>query len=187
MTVPISLKLFSANQAQYDLDWLAAKISALSLGELRKYEYLIGEDLGYRPSVVEQAKCVYSPLDKIFIKGIEKHDQKEGLLKRLKNIESKIEGRNEEQLEAVKDQSKIVDKKPRKIVLLKDQLDYIFKNFTSNFNSTEKNFLKKLPRDEKKIDYDLPFEINDSIIKDYDLLENVDTLYDLLINLINEN
>ena len=88
-------------------------------------------------------------MDKIFIKGIDKYDKKEGLLKRLKNIESKIKGRNEEQLEAIKDQSKIVDKKPRKIVLLKDQLDYIFKNFTSNFNSTERNFLKKLPRDEK--------------------------------------
>ena len=75
--------------------------------------------------------------------------KKKDFLKRLKNIENKIEGRNEEQLEAVKDQSKIVDKKPRKIVLLKDQLDYIFKNFTSNFNRTEKNFLKKLPRDEK--------------------------------------
>ena len=34
-----------ANQAQYDLDRLTAKISALSSGELRKYEYLTGEDL----------------------------------------------------------------------------------------------------------------------------------------------
>ena len=39
-----------ANQAQYDLDRLTAKISGLPSGELRKYEYLTGEDLGYRPT-----------------------------------------------------------------------------------------------------------------------------------------
>ena len=34
----------------------AAKISALSSKELDKYEYLTGEDLGYKPGVVEEAK-----------------------------------------------------------------------------------------------------------------------------------
>ena len=34
-----------ANQAQHDLDRLTAKISALFSGELRKYDYLTGEDL----------------------------------------------------------------------------------------------------------------------------------------------
>ena len=38
-----------ANQAQYDLDREAAKISALLSKELDKYEYLTGEDLGYKP------------------------------------------------------------------------------------------------------------------------------------------
>ena len=38
-----------ANKAQYDLDREAAKISLLSCGELEKYEYLTGEDLGYKP------------------------------------------------------------------------------------------------------------------------------------------
>ena len=51
-----------ANQAQYDLERLAAKVSAYSSGDLRKYEYLTDEDLGYRPSVNEQAKIDYSPL-----------------------------------------------------------------------------------------------------------------------------
>ena len=44
-----------ANQAQCDLDREAAKISALSSKELDKYEYLTGEDLGYKPGVVERA------------------------------------------------------------------------------------------------------------------------------------
>ena len=55
-------------------------------GELRKYEYLTGEDLGYRPSVLEQTKFEYSPLGQIFNKGLDKDDQKERLFKRLKNI-----------------------------------------------------------------------------------------------------
>ena len=60
----------------------------MSPGELRKYEYLTGEDLGYRPSVLEQTKFDYSSLDKVFDKGFDdKDDQKEGILNRLKNFE----------------------------------------------------------------------------------------------------
>ena len=51
-----------ANQTQFDLDRLAAKIFALSSNDLRKYEYLTGEDLGYKSSVLEKAKFEYSPL-----------------------------------------------------------------------------------------------------------------------------
>ena len=54
---------FKANQAQYDLGREAAKKSALSPKDLlEKYEYLIGEDLGHRPSMLEKAKFEYSPL-----------------------------------------------------------------------------------------------------------------------------
>ena len=73
-----------ANQAQYNLDQEAAKISTLSSKKLEKYEHLTGKDLKYKPEVVEQAKFEYSPLGKIFIKGLEEYDKKEGLLKRLK-------------------------------------------------------------------------------------------------------
>ena len=51
-----------SSKAQYDLDREAAKISALSSGELEKYEYLTGEDLGYKPKVLEKVKFQYSPL-----------------------------------------------------------------------------------------------------------------------------
>ena len=48
---------------------------------------MAGEDLGYkRGGVVEQAKFEYSPLGKVFHKGLKEEDKKEGLLKRLKNI-----------------------------------------------------------------------------------------------------
>ena len=106
MTVTDQLKIIDnkikANQAQYDLDSLAAKISANSSGDLRKYEYLTDEDLGYKPSVVEQATFEYYQLDKIFNKVMDRDDQKEGLFKRLKNIE----GKNEEQWKAIEDQKK---------------------------------------------------------------------------------
>ena len=65
-----------------------------------KYEYLSGEDLGVKPSTVEQAKFEYSPLGKIFNKGLDKNNQKEGLFKRLEYIKDK----NEDQLQAIKDQ-----------------------------------------------------------------------------------
>ena len=75
------------NEAQYDLDRKDAKISALSPNNLDKYEYLTGEDLGLKSSTVELAKFEYSPLGKVFTKGLNEEDKKEGLFKRLKNIE----------------------------------------------------------------------------------------------------
>ena len=41
-----------ANKAQYNLGRQAAKIGALSSKDLEKYEYLTGEDLGYKPDVI---------------------------------------------------------------------------------------------------------------------------------------
>ena len=76
------------------------KCFVISSKELDKYEYLIGEHLGYKPELVEQAKFECSPLGRVFNKGLEIEDKKEGLLKILKNVE----GKNEEQLRAIKDQ-----------------------------------------------------------------------------------
>ena len=160
-----------------------------------KYEYLTGEDLGLKPSTNEQAKFEYSPLGKIFHKGLDEDDKKEGLFKRLENIENKINDenkkelkpiKNDEQSEVLKDESTVVDKMPKKIVLLKDKLDFIFKTFDSNFNSTGKKFLIKLGKDEKTIDYNnLFFEIDDnSVVKSADFFKEIGTLYDLLIYLL---
>ena len=63
----------------------------MSSKNLDKYEYLTGEDLGVKPSTVEKAKFEYSPLGKIFNKGLSEDDKKEELLKRLKNIKDKNE------------------------------------------------------------------------------------------------
>ena len=62
-----------ANQAQYDLRREAAKISALSSKDLlEKYEYLTGEDLGHRPSVLEKTKFEYSPLGAVLSDNVKK-------------------------------------------------------------------------------------------------------------------
>ena len=68
----------------------AAEISALASNNLDKYEYLTGEDLGLKPSTIEQTKFEYSQLGQIF-EGLSKDDQKEGLFKRLKNVGDKNE------------------------------------------------------------------------------------------------
>ena len=78
-----------ANNAQYNLDRMNAEISAYSSGDLSKYEYLTKNDLNYKPNAFEQAKFEYLPLGKVFIDGLDKFDKKEGLLKRLRNIEDK--------------------------------------------------------------------------------------------------
>ena len=77
------------NNAQYNLDRMKAEISAYSRGDLPKYEYLTKKDLDYKPNAFEQAKFEYSPLGKVFSDGLDKPNRKEGLLKRLKNIEDK--------------------------------------------------------------------------------------------------
>ena len=57
---------------QYDIDSEVAKISALSTGEIYKYEYLTGEDIlpSNKQQIMEQARFTYSPLGKTFQKQI---------------------------------------------------------------------------------------------------------------------
>ena len=98
MTVTDQIKIldrkFKQNESQYDLDREAAKMSGLSSNNLDKYELLTGKDLGLKPSTVDPAKFEYSPLGKVFNKELSEEDKKEGLLKRLKNIEDKNKVKN---------------------------------------------------------------------------------------------
>ena len=85
MTVKDQLKILDKkirqNKADYDLCRKNPKISALSSGKLDKYEYLTGEDLGYRPDPVQKAKFEYSPLGQVFNKGLDASEKQEHLLK----------------------------------------------------------------------------------------------------------
>ena len=103
MTVTYQIKILERKikQNEYNLDRKAAKIFALSSNNLGKYDYLTGRDLGRKPNTVEQARVEYSLLGKIFNKGLKEEDNREGLLKRLKNIEDE----NEERLKAIKNKT----------------------------------------------------------------------------------
>ena len=55
------------------------------------YKHLTDEDLGLKPSTVEQARFEHSPLGKVFDKGLTEEHKKEEILNRLRNIEDKSE------------------------------------------------------------------------------------------------
>ena len=81
MTIKEQIKILDKkikqNQADYDLYRQNAKISALSSGKLDKYEYLAGEDLGYKPDPAQKAKFEYSPLGKLFTKGLDVNEKQD--------------------------------------------------------------------------------------------------------------
>ena len=67
---------------QYGINREAAKISALSWGKIRKYEYLTGKDIlpSNQQQITEQARFTYSPLGRAFekqVKAIEDQGQKQ--------------------------------------------------------------------------------------------------------------
>ena len=80
MTIKEQIKILDdkikQNNADFDLYRQTAKVSALNSGKLDKYEYLTGEDLGYRPDPVQKAKFEYSPLGEIFNKGLDPNQKK---------------------------------------------------------------------------------------------------------------
>ena len=160
MTVTDKMKILERkakqDEAQYDLGREVAKISALSSGNLDKYEYLIGDDLNYKPSTVEKAKFDYSPLSKFFNKRLKEEHKKEGLLKRLKNIEDK----NEEQL-------KIIGKKTN----IKSQIDLFDEDLTLEAIA----LIKEIKSIENNVDYsELSFTGGNKKVYDLDSFKTLE-------------
>ena len=95
MTLKDQLKILDRkikqNRADYDSYRQNAEISALSSGDLDKYEYLTGKDLQYKTDPVQKAKFEYSPLGQVFNKGLDSSEKQDWLLKRLTNIEDKAD------------------------------------------------------------------------------------------------
>ena len=128
---------------QYDINREAAKISALSSSEIRKYEYLSGENIlpSNQQQIIEQTKFTYSPLGKVFkkqIKTIEDQSKKQvDALNTLKSnnqltIEDVIPNdalnNNEakKELEKIKEIEKIVDRE--KLIYETNEYTCSFKN-----------------------------------------------------------
>ena len=127
-----------ATKAKYDLDTKNAEISALSSDELEKYEYLTGKDLEIKPHVVSKAKFEYFRLGKVFNKGLDESDKKEGLLKRLKNIEDKSEN-----------QQKMIKNEKDDQLGINSAADMIYEKLSPE----AKNMLAKISNQEKLINY----------------------------------
>ena len=128
---------------QYDINREEVKISALSSGEIHKYECLTGEDTlpSNQQQIIEQAKFTYSPLGKAFekqIKTIEDQGKKqvEALNTLKSNNQLTIEDvipknaiNNDEakkELDKIKEIEKNVD--IGKLVYETDEYTYSFKN-----------------------------------------------------------
>ena len=65
MTITYQIKILDKNS-----------VFVLFSNNLDKCEYLTGEDLGLKPSIIKQAKFEYSPLGKLFNKGLDKNEKK---------------------------------------------------------------------------------------------------------------
>ena len=102
----------------------------MSSGNFEKYEYLSGEDFGLKSSTIEQAKFEFSPLGKIFNKGLDKDDKKGVLFKRLKNIEDK----NEEQLKLHSNANKTSSYIRMKVNIIMTII-LLFTSFTETFKT----------------------------------------------------
>ena len=154
MTVTDQIKILNRkikqNESQYDLDRKAAKISTLSSNNLGKYEYLTVEDLGLKPSTVEQVTFEYSPLGKIINKALSGEDKTEGLLKILKNIEDKNKVEN-----------KVKNKVENKDII--EVTDFVDKALSSK----AKELLKEIKIIQKNVNY-RKLKIKGGNMKDYD-------------------
>ena len=156
MTVKDQLKILDRkikqNRADYVLYRTAPEVSALSSGDLDKYEYLTKKDLGYEPDAVQKARFEYFPLGQVFNKGLKADEKSEGLLKRLQNIEDKTDN----QLRAIEDKSKDSILKPT-FDKFKEQLSSDGNHICNEIIEEKKsfnNYIRSSFTRDNKTDYD---------------------------------
>ena len=156
MTLKEQLKILDnkirQNHADYNLHRKNAKVSAISSGKLDKYEYLTGEDVGYKPDPLQKAKFEYSSLGQIFNKGLTTDEKQEGLFKRLKITEDKtddqlraIEGKKKDQSSLKSIDYSIKNILPKKAIepyedLVKKDKTIDYKKLSKDFGGNEYDF-----------------------------------------------
>ena len=138
---------------QYDINREAAKISALSSGNIDMYEYLTGEEIlaSNQQQIIEQAKFSYSPLGKAFEKQTETiEDQGEKQIKAIQdNKEQSVNINNDDayknklllskEREIFKD---VYNKRLDKVEELNKKIDYNDLKYNVISNGEEFNFDK---------------------------------------------
>ena len=121
---------------QYDINTEAAKISALSSGEIRKYKYLTGEDIlpSNQQQIIEQTKLTDSPLGKPFEKQIKTiEDQGKKQVDALENLEPK------EQTKPTEDKC---DNQPKFATIFNEPINKRKKIMSELYDSVDYNNLK---------------------------------------------
>ena len=121
---------------QYDINREASKISALSSGNIQKYEYLTGEDIlpSNQQQIMEQAKFTYSPLGKAFekqIKTIENQGKKQ--VDALENLKLK------EETKPTEDKS---SNPPKTVIIFDDLINKRKELMSELYDSVDYNNLK---------------------------------------------
>ena len=113
---------------QHDINREAAKISALSSGNIDKYEYLTGEEILplNKQQIIEQAKFTYSPLKKAFEKQVKTiKEQGEKQIKAIQGNKDQTDYKDKllfsKEREIFKD---IYNKRLEKIEELNNNIDY---------------------------------------------------------------
>ena len=117
---------------QHNINREAAKISALSSGQLYKHEYLTGEDIlpSTQQQIIEQTKFTYSPLGKTFDKQIKTiEDQGKNQVDALEKLRPKeeikpIENKSNNQSRAATIFSELISKRKELMNKLYDSVDY---------------------------------------------------------------
>ena len=121
---------------QYEINREAAKISALSSGEIRKYEHLTGEDIlpSNQHQIIKQAKFTYSPLRKAFEKQIKTiEDQGKKQVDALENLKPK------EETKPIKDTS---NNQSRATIIFNDLINKRKELMSELYDSVDYNNLK---------------------------------------------
>ena len=122
---------------QYDINREAAKISALSSGEICKYEYLTGEDIlpPNQQKIIEQSKFTSSPLGRAFEKQIKTiEDQRKKQVDALKFLEPKTieSGSNDNKPIITKEiYNNILEERMEEILEMRKEINY--NNLVYNF------------------------------------------------------
>ena len=132
---------------QYDINREAAKISALSIGKIDKYEYLTGEEIlpSNQQRIIQQAKFAYSPLGKALekqIKNIEDQGKKQGkAIQDNKQLVNKDYYKDKLLLSREREIFKVIyNKRLDKIEELNNKIDYNNLKYVAVNNRTSYNF-----------------------------------------------
>ena len=112
---------------RYNINREAAKISALSSGEIRKYEYSTGEEIliSNPQLIIEQAKFTYSPLGKPFEQQIKTiKDQGGKQVEALNTLKLTTEDKSSKQSISQDIYNKLLEERKDEILEMSKKIDY---------------------------------------------------------------